>query len=185
MSSVLNRRVLVLNRVWQVIGEKTVQQAMIDLAGGQYTALDIDGEHMVPVTWEDWLKLAPLNEEEVIHTRTRMVRMPTVLIACNFARVPKRRPKFNLQNIAQRDGHRCQYTGRLLKRDEWSLDHVVPLSRGGADAPDNVVLADKRVNNRKGNKLPVEAGLPEPMIRKLWNQGPRPSHPHHELFLRD
>ena len=36
-------------------------------------------------------------------------------------------------NIRERDGNRCQHTGRLLHPDEGSLDHVVPRSRGGAD----------------------------------------------------
>jgi len=56
-------------------------------------------------------------------------------------------------------GNRCQYTGELLKPEEGSLDHVVPRSRGGADAWENLVWSSKDVNTRKGNRLPQEAGL--------------------------
>jgi 5-methylcytosine-specific restriction endonuclease McrA len=63
------------------------------------------------------------------------------------------------------------------------MDHVIPKSRGGTDTPDNVVLAHKDVNNRKGNKTPQEAGLPVPVIKKLQPDQPRATHPHHVIFL--
>ena len=48
---------------------------------------------------------------------------------------------------------------RVLRPDEGSLDHVVPRSRGGQDAWENLVWSCKEVNARKGNRLPHEAGL--------------------------
>ncbi len=183
--NVLSRQVLVLNRNWMVINTIQVQAAILQLAAGAATALDIRGEnHLVPVKWEDWIALDPLSEDETIHTQHLKIRMPTVIIAVNFDKVPVRRARFTLKNIALRDGGRCQYTGRELPRDRWSMDHVLPLSRGGKDSPDNVVLADKEINNRKGNKTPREAGLPVPTIRKLNAARPMATHPHHELFLK-
>lgn len=185
MTTVLNRSVLVLNRLWQAINSITVQAAISQMAAGAATALDIQGEdHFVPANWEGWLKLEPLNNDEVIHTQHRQIRMPTVIIAVNYNRVPIRRPKFTLKNIAARDGGKCQYTGRVLERSRWSMDHVLPLSRGGKNAPENVVLADKEINNRKGNKTPQEAGLIVPTIRKLSAIQLEAKHPHHKLFLR-
>jgi len=43
--------------------------------------------------------------------------------------------------------------------EEGSLDHVLPRSRGGKNAWENLVWAGKDVNARKGNRLPHEAGL--------------------------
>jgi 5-methylcytosine-specific restriction endonuclease McrA len=186
MSNVLNRTVLVLNRNWLPINSVDVKTALLQLAAGASLALDIRGEnHLVPVSWEEWIKLEPLNEEEVIHTSKQLVRQPTVVIANNFDRLVRKRGKFTLANVARRDGFKCQYTGKKLTRDRWSLDHVVPLSRGGRNSPDNVVLADKDVNNRKGSKTPKEAGLPEPVIKRLPDfELPVATHPHHELFLK-
>jgi 5-methylcytosine-specific restriction endonuclease McrA len=48
---------------------------------------------------------------------------------------------------------------RLLHPDEGSLDHVVPRSRGGKDAWENLVWSVKDVNQRKADRLPHEAGL--------------------------
>ena len=87
------------------------------------------------------------------------IRVPTVIVAVNYAKVPKKRPKLCARAIRERDGNRCQYTGRVLRPDEGSLDHVLPRSRGGKNAWENLVWAGKDVNARKGNRLPHEAGL--------------------------
>jgi len=94
-----------------------------------------------------------------VHAVRGVIRVPTVIVAVNYARVPKKRPKLGARNIRERDGNRCQYTGKLLKPDEGSLDHVVPRSRGGKDTWENLVWSSKTVNTRKGNRLPHEAGL--------------------------
>jgi 5-methylcytosine-specific restriction endonuclease McrA len=74
-----------------------------------------------------------------VRTARGAIRVPTVIVAVNYARVPKKRPKLSAKNIRERDGNRCQYTGKLLHPDEGSLDHVVPRSRGGADSWENLV----------------------------------------------
>ena len=73
--------------------------------------------------------------------------------------MPKKRPKLCAKSIRERDGNRCQDTGKLLRPDEGSLDHVLPRSRGGKDEWGNLVWSDKAVNARKGSRLPHEAGL--------------------------
>lgn len=151
--------VLVLNRNWQPINTRTPAEAFCQLATGAATALDVSGEAIRPVTWAEWLTL-PLREgDRAVQTIRGPVRVPTVIVAVNFARVPKRRPTLNARNIRERDGNRCQYTGRVLAPGEGNLDHVVPRSRGGRDSWDNLVWAAREVNTRKGNRLPHEAGL--------------------------
>ncbi len=67
------------------------------------------------------------------------IRVPTVIVAVNYAKAPKKRPKLCARAIRERDGNRCQYTGRFLRPEEGSLDHVVPRSHGGKDARENLV----------------------------------------------
>jgi hypothetical protein len=38
------------------------------------------------------------------------VRVPTVIVAANYAKVPLRRPRFGARGIWERDGGVCQYT---------------------------------------------------------------------------
>jgi 5-methylcytosine-specific restriction endonuclease McrA len=161
MTDILNKTiVLVLNRNWQAINIRTLQDAFCQMATNVATALDIEGEnHIRPVAWEEWITLPIREGDHAVHTARRAIRVPTVIVAVNFAKVPKRRPKLSAKNIRERDGNRCQYTGRLLHPDEGSLDHVLPRSRGGKDEWENLVWSSKDVNARKGNRLPHEAGL--------------------------
>ena len=161
MSDILNKSiVLVLNRNWQAINIRTPADAFCQMATNVATALDIEGESQIrPVTWDEWITLPVRAGDYAVQTARGAVRVPTVIVAVNYAKVPKKRPKLNARNIRERDGNRCQYTWRLLHPAEGSLDHVVPRSRGGADTWENLVWSAKEVNQRKADRLPHEAGL--------------------------
>jgi len=152
--------VLVLNRNWQAINIRTPQEAFCMMATNVATGLEIEGEENIrPVTWAEWITLPIRAQDNAVQTMRGPIRVPTVIVAVNFAKVPKKRPKLCSRTIRERDGNRCQYTGKVLKPEEGSLDHVVPRSRGGKDAWENLVWSSKDVNARKGNRLPHEAGL--------------------------
>jgi 5-methylcytosine-specific restriction endonuclease McrA len=160
MTEMLNKSiVLVLNRNWQAINVTTPKEAFCMLATNVATALDVDGESIRPVTWAEWIALPVRETDTAIKTVRGPIRAPTVIVAVNFARVPKKRPKLCAKTIRERDGNRCQYTGKLLRPEQGSLDHILPRSRGGPDSWENLVWSDKEVNARKGNRLPHEAGL--------------------------
>jgi 5-methylcytosine-specific restriction endonuclease McrA len=166
MSDILHKNiVLVLNRHWQAINIRTPADAFCQLATNAATALDIElGDDAAPpalrpVTWDEWITLPIRAGDNSVRTAHRVIRVPTVIVAVNFAKVPKQRPRLNARNIRERDGNRCQYTGRLLHPTEGSLDHVVPRSRGGRDSWENLVWSAKDVNQRKADRLPHEAGL--------------------------
>ena len=189
MRSVLQQQVIVLNSGWQAIHSRTVQEAILMLCADSATALEINGDDdMRPVTWAEWITLPIREGDDVVHSAKLTIRAPTVIVAVNYHKCPTKRPKFNLRGVAQRDGNRCQYTGRVLRREELSMDHVVPKSRGGRDHWTNVVLADKALNTKKGNRLNEELGLK--LLRKPVEPVPVPTsvhlvptHPHHKLFL--
>lgn len=152
--------VLVLNRNWQAIHTKTPADAFCMMASGAATGLDVQGnDTIMPVRWDDWLKLPVRDEDLAIQTPRGPVRVPTVIVAANYDKVPLHRPRLGAKGIWDRDGGVCQYTGRKLAPHEGNIDHVVPLSRGGSTSWDNCVLSHRDVNSKKGAKLPHEAGL--------------------------
>ncbi|MCU0575100.1 MAG: HNH endonuclease [Syntrophobacteraceae bacterium] len=51
---------------------------------------------------------------------------------------------------------RCHYCNGSFEARELSMDHVVPLIRGGRSTRGNVVPACKECNNRKKYLLPIE-----------------------------
>lgn len=63
------------------------------------------------------------------------------------------------EEIFERDGWACQICGELIDPDtSWpnsesaSIDHIIPISLGGDDTPENVQAAHLSCNVRKGNR---------------------------------
>ena len=50
----------------------------------------------------------------------------------------------------------CHYCGRPAAPKELTMDHIVPISRGGKTTKSNVVPACKECNNNKKQLLPME-----------------------------
>ena len=110
-------------------------------------------------------------------SETRIVPCPAVIRLVRYVHVPRRfRRQVTNTFLFARDDYSCQYCGRhkneLRGRQFLTRDHVVPLSRGGDSRWENVVTCCSPCNNRKGNRLPGEAGL------KLLNQPRQPNYVH-------
>lgn len=160
MSHINRESVLVLNRLWQAIHVKTAAEALSMMYTDSATGLDIIGEdHMVPLKWKDWIMLTCTDDMPSIKTIHGNIRIPKVIVLCNFDRVPKKRPKFTLRGVWLRDGGICQYTGKRLSSNEGNIDHIKPRSRGGKTDWTNCVLSHKDINARKADRTPEEAGL--------------------------
>jgi 5-methylcytosine-specific restriction endonuclease McrA len=181
--------VLSLNRAWQVIGHRTVKQALIALNGGAPglpAALGVDIAYpktddgwdfdrplyLNPVDWAGWIQL-PVRPFDFTVTTPRMtLRVPTVMVCQGFDRMPLRVPRVTRAAIFERDRGVCQYTGEHVGKGGGNLDHVVPRDRGGKDSFENLVWSKKEVNTLKSNRLPHEAGLK--LLRKPAAPKPLP-----------
>jgi 5-methylcytosine-specific restriction endonuclease McrA len=89
--------------------------------------------------------------------------LPTGVVIVRLLRsihVPRRRLRPNRRNLLLRDDYTCQYCGATGAAGDLTIDHIVPISRGGApDRWDNVVVACKRCNWKKADRRPHEAGM--------------------------
>src|SRR5256885_16793577 len=96
------------------------------------TALEIEAEnHIRPVTWEEWITLPIREQDEAVHTVRGAIRVPTVIVAGNYAKMPEKRPKLCARAIRARDRKPCPDTRRGLRPDAGEPDQVRPRSRGG------------------------------------------------------
>ncbi len=95
MTDILNKSiVLVLNRNWQAIHIRTPQEAFCMMATNVATGLEVEGEESIrPVTWEERITLPIRAQDNAVHTVRGPIRVPTIIVAVNFAKVPKKRPK--------------------------------------------------------------------------------------------
>jgi 5-methylcytosine-specific restriction endonuclease McrA len=50
----------------------------------------------------------------------------------------------------------CAYCYKPFSVEELTIDHMIPLSRGGTNTIDNLVPACISCNSRKGTKTPLE-----------------------------
>lgn len=57
------------------------------------------------------------------------------------------------RDIKEKCGHRCVYCGQ---RTILTMDHVIPLSKGGLHEPANILPACRACNSRKGATDPIE-----------------------------
>ncbi|MBI4716534.1 MAG: HNH endonuclease [Planctomycetes bacterium] len=123
-----------------------------------------DGRY-VSYSFDDWAELSAFRREfeparhDWIRTVRFYIAVPRIVRVLNFSRVPQREVKFNRRNIFARDNNTCQYCGRRFATSELSLDHIVPRSRGGSSAWENIVCACLKCNVRKGGRTPEEARL--------------------------
>ena len=57
----------------------------------------------------------------------------------------------------------CHYCGGKFKSEEMTMDHIVPISRGGKSAKNNIVAACKTCNSKKKYYTPAEIILRDDM----------------------
>ena len=71
--------------------------------------------------------------------------------------------------IYKRDSNSCQYCGSTRNL---TIDHIIPKCRGGEDTWENLVVACRSCNTKKGNTLLEQTGMklrkkPRPPLNKM------------------
>lgn len=176
MENGLKRRILVLNRLWQPVNVIGPERAFSLLFQDHAKVINTVDESFQMMTGEEWIQFSidnpSPNPEDSLHTIKLALRVPRVLLLRYYDRVPAQEVKFSRRAVFERDGYRCQYTGKRLPPSELNIDHVIPRDRGGKTTWENVVTSSISCNSRKANKLPHEAGLR--LIRKPFKPKWRP-----------
>lgn len=123
-------RALVLNASYEPLGVVTSRRALVLVLGERADVVHDAGEQ--------------------IRSERLTFDVPSVIRLRYLVKVPyQRRITLSRRAVLHRDGNRCQYCGREAD----SIDHVVPRSRGGIHAWENVVAACRRCNLAKGARL--------------------------------
>jgi 5-methylcytosine-specific restriction endonuclease McrA len=121
-------------------------------------------------------------------TGSLILDRPSVILLTRYVKVPfGRSVPVSRRGVLRRDGHRCAYCGHGAA----TVDHVLPRSRGGPDAWENLVACCVRCNNLKGDRTPEEMGwtlraLPRTPRGHAWAlRGNEPRHPLWADYLPD
>lgn len=118
-------------------------------------------------------RVDPATEDALsINSSADSMAVPRVLRLRRYINVPRRGARWSRRAVFQRDSYTCIYCGitlgdhkkgKTMTRDKFTLDHIVPKSRGGGNTWGNTACACATCNQRKDNKLPNEAGM-----KLLW-----------------
>lgn len=135
----LHRPVLVLNASYEPINICAARRAIVLVLKGVATA-----EEQSHLT---------------VRSAIKSVTLPSVIRLLGYRRIPHQTRALSRKNILMRDRFTCQYCQRMLPSGELTLDHVLPRSRSGESAWENLVACCHDCNNRKGSRTPEEAGM--------------------------
>jgi 5-methylcytosine-specific restriction endonuclease McrA len=160
VNSKLARPVLVLNKFYMALDVVTARRAIVLLYIDHAEVIEISGGRYETFGFGGWLeKSTRASADNAIHTVSLSIEVPMVVRLKECGRLPQRKVALTRKNVLMRDNHRCQYCGRRLPPSQLSLDHVIPLSRGGRESWTNIVCACFECNSRKGGRNPSEVGM--------------------------
>ncbi len=144
---------LVLNATYEPINVCTVRRAAVLL-------LKAKAEMVEHAEWE-------------LHAENLTLPRPMVIRLVSYIRIPRdtHRRKITRRAVFARDRWTCQYCG---SRGNLTVDHIVPRSKGGSSAWENIVTSCAPCNRRKGDSLLRHAGM------KLMSE---PRSPNPQIFI--
>ena len=143
-------RALVLNATYEPLGVISDRRALILVLNNRASVIE--------------------ESNEILHFANGQITLPTVIRLNKFIRIPYRNAvPLSRRAIFARDGGKCVY----CTAPATSIDHVIPRSRGGAHAWENVVSACHKCNHLKADKPLKELGwrlrqLPREPIGAAW-----------------
>ena len=139
-SQVLDQSVVVFSRNYLPVSRVNVKRAIALLVAGKAEALDLGNDTGCVVRSPRRVIAVPAYIRLTLTSRERIWKIPPV----------------NRREVLRRDHHTCQYCG---SNKRLTLDHVIPLSKGGQHTWNNVVTACERCNQHKSDRTLVEAGM--------------------------
>jgi CRISPR/Cas system Type II protein with McrA/HNH and RuvC-like nuclease domain len=90
------------------------------------------------------------------------IKVPAVMIYSKYIKMNRKKSP-SKRAIRLRDKNKCVYCNIELIADNFTIDHVVPVSRfldkSSANTWENKVCCCKKCNSKKGNRTPEEANM--------------------------
>ncbi|KAI3523197.1 hypothetical protein L1887_01255 [Cichorium endivia] len=137
-----------------------------DLSCFRGLVLDISYRPINVVCWKRAICLEFMEKADVLEYYDQTVNsangsyyIPAVLRVPHLLQVVKRRRVISMlsrKNVLARDNFTCQYCSSTMNL---TIDHVIPMSRGGEWKWENLVTACLSCNSKKGHKTPEEANM--------------------------
>lgn len=131
--------VLLLNATYQPLHVVDTRRAVVLVLAGKAEVVETDPDGV------------PIRSARLTLT------IPAVVRLLRAVKVIHRTPTLTRRALIARDGGVCQFVG--CGRPGSTIEHVLPRSRGGAHAWENVVASCERCNHAKGDRTLAEARM--------------------------
>lgn len=148
-ATVLQSRVLLLNgSTWEPLAVISVPRAINLLISEKATVIEQTGKFL--------------------NTVREQFPVPSVIALRTYINVPRRKAHWSRKGVLVRDNYICVYCGvqpgsvvkgKIFGKSDFTVDHIIPRSKGGKDTWSNTACACGACNHRKGNRLAHEAGM--------------------------
>ena len=91
------------------------------------------------------------------HSTSKSFQLPSILKLKKYINLRHHHGvRLTRQNAFIRDNFQCQYCLKTLPKKDLTIDHIIPLSKGGGNTWENVTTACHPCNNSKGSKSLAE-----------------------------
>ncbi len=129
------------------------------VSNGMMAVRIISWQKAIKLYYNEKVRIQHWYTDKVIRTPNGTHPMPCVVSEIGSKSNTKRVVRLTKHNLYLRDKGKCQYCDKRMTKDEATIDHVIPRSKGGKHTWDNVVLCCLGCNQYKGDDLLENAGV--------------------------
>ncbi len=141
-----------------------VERVSVDLSN-KTLVLNSGYQPLRVISWQRAIVLVLLEKAKIVSekdspilTKSLNINKPDVIRLVKYFKVNSK-PRLNKINLLIRDGFKCQYCLKDLNYNDSTQDHVIPKCHDGKSTWENLVIACKSCNNKKGGKLLKDTNL--------------------------
>jgi len=98
-------------------------------------------------------------EDVWVNSPSKKFKVPSVVRLINYIFKLPWGVKLTRTNLFIRDHGKCQYCEKKLNKTRFTIDHIIPRSKGGKTSWENLVACCAKCNTYKGDKSLKEADL--------------------------
>jgi 5-methylcytosine-specific restriction endonuclease McrA len=111
----------------------------------------------------------------ILNTINKKYIIPTIIRIRYYVKIKfKKFLPFSKKSLFKRDNYKCGYCG---SSKDITMDHIIPLSKGGKTCFENCVVSCRKCNMQKGDSLLCNTNLelqvkvykPMSIMAKWWN----------------
>jgi 5-methylcytosine-specific restriction endonuclease McrA len=150
----ISMKILALNSSYISIKFVSVYSAIGRLYCGNAKVIRVNGSAYEEYDFNEWEKVTGLDSSyEYMNTCTGRFPIPHIIRYLYYSRIPKATLRLSRKSIYERDNYTCYICGKKFGEKHLSLDHMIPVSKGGRTEWENLATCCIDCNSDKADNL--------------------------------